>query len=65
MTLIKATLSELEHQRQVLIDYCQQKLYAGDWHGVADAAMDLRELDVAIAIRERQQPLPAWESIST
>lgn len=31
--------------RQLIIDYMVMKMRHGDWHGVADAAMDLRELE--------------------
>lgn len=32
-------------QRETLIDYLLLKVQQMDWHGVADAAMDLRELE--------------------
>ena len=31
--------------RELLIEYLKLKVHEEDWHGVADAAMDLRELD--------------------
>lgn len=31
----------------LMIDYLKMKTELGDWHGVADAAMDLRELELA------------------
>ena len=31
--------------REILIEYLKLKVHEEDWHGVADAAMDLRELD--------------------
>jgi hypothetical protein len=34
-----------ETQRQVLIEYLQVMVAREDWHGVADAAMDIRELE--------------------
>ena len=34
-----------ETQRQVLIEHLQVMVARGDWHGVADAAMDLREME--------------------
>ena len=39
------TLSE---KRDRLIAYLQMKVEAQDWHAVADAACDLRELEVEI-----------------
>ena len=35
----------LSRARPVLIDYLRLKLDAEDWHGVQDAASDLRDLD--------------------
>lgn len=35
----------LEEYRPVLIRYMQAKADAADWHGVQDAASDLRDLD--------------------
>lgn len=32
-------------RRKILIDYLRMKIEMQDWHGVADAANDLRELD--------------------
>lgn len=47
------TLSE---QRKVLVDYLRMKVEAEDWHGVSDAANDLREIDAELrAIKA------AWE----
>jgi hypothetical protein len=34
-----------EIQRVVLIEYLMVMIALEDWHGVADVAMDLRELD--------------------
>jgi hypothetical protein len=34
-----------EVQRQVLIDYLKVKTEEADWHGVSDAANDLRVLE--------------------
>lgn len=38
----------LERERAVLKEYLDVKTVAEDWHAVADAAMDLRELDARI-----------------
>jgi hypothetical protein len=32
-------------QKEVLIQYLYVKIAQEDWHGVADAAMDIRELE--------------------
>lgn len=41
-------LIRLETQRQTMISYLLSKVDVGDWHGVADAAMDLREIEARI-----------------
>lgn len=38
-------LSTYERRRETLIVYLRLKVEVQDWHGVADAANDLRELD--------------------
>ena len=38
----------LKADKELLIKYLVMKVSEEDWHGVADAAMDLRELEVAI-----------------
>ena len=40
-----------EEQRRVLIDYLRAKVDLGDWHGVSDAANDLREIEAAERVR--------------
>ena len=40
-----ARAAELEANRIRLIDYLRLKVDEGDWHGVCDAGMDLRDLD--------------------
>ena len=32
-------------QREIMLQYLNLKVFLEDWHGVADAAMDLRELE--------------------
>ena len=48
-------LDILSRRRAQLIAYLHMKAEAADWHGVADAAMDLRELDIEIAVRSERQ----------
>ncbi len=38
----------LQVRREILIQYLKMKVEERDWHAVADAAMDLRELEVEI-----------------
>jgi hypothetical protein len=37
--------TKYETQREILIDYLQVMIARNDWHGVADVAMDLREME--------------------
>ncbi len=42
---LNTRLLDLEGQRKIFIAYLHIKIREEDWHGVADIAMDLRELD--------------------
>lgn len=46
------TVKELEKKRIHLHEYIIMKLEDLDYHAVADAAMDLRELEVEIKLRK-------------
>ncbi len=37
--------TDYEEQRRILMEYLQVMVARCDWHGVADVAMDLRELE--------------------
>jgi hypothetical protein len=37
--------SNFQVQKEILLDYLQVMVALQDWHGVADVAMDLRELE--------------------
>jgi hypothetical protein len=41
-----------EQQRETLIAYLKLKTEQGDWHGVSDAANDLRVLEAEHAARQ-------------
>jgi hypothetical protein len=43
--LTQEQLKDPEVQREILIDYLQVMIARCDWHGVADVAMDLREME--------------------
>lgn len=50
-----------DERRRIYLDYLKLKTNEGDWHGVADCAMDLRELEAThrqptIEIRELSTP---------
>lgn len=49
-------LDELLRHRATFIEYARHRLEDEDWHGLSDAANDLRELDVEIRMTEAQQP---------
>lgn len=39
----------LERQRALMRDYLAMRLELEDWHGVQDAASDIREIDARLA----------------
>lgn len=39
------SIYNFNHKRQALITYMRVKMDEGDWHGVSDAANDLRVLE--------------------
>jgi hypothetical protein len=46
----KLSMSSLAARRVIIIADLLSKAEAEDWHGVADAAMDLRELDAQLEV---------------
>lgn len=46
MTETKVRLDVLEHRIALMISYLHLRMDMSDWHGVMDAAADLRELEV-------------------
>jgi hypothetical protein len=47
-------IEELGELRASLIGYMKVKIGASDWHAVADAAMDLREIEAKIEVYSEQ-----------
>lgn len=45
-----AAINDLNDQRVALRNYLHSKMGAEDWHAVADAAMDLREIDAKLSV---------------
>lgn len=41
---------DLQHQRELMIAYLKLRLVLEDWHGVMDAAADIREIDAKLAV---------------
>ena len=44
--------SNYETQRSILIEYLQVMIAMEDWHGVADLAMDMRELKARHEVKQ-------------
>lgn len=44
-------MSAFESRRVTLIDYLLDKVYESDWHGVSDAANDLRVLEAEMKVK--------------
>lgn len=53
-------------RRKILIDYLKMKTEEQDWHGVSDAANDLRVLDKEISIFGEQSKVETiWTEASS
>jgi hypothetical protein len=48
-------LEKLHQQKQDMIHYLNLKLQIEDWHGVMDAAVDIREIEAQIKIIKEQR----------
>ncbi len=46
-------IADLNQRKERMIDYLKLKIEESDWHGVADAAMDIREIEAAIKVWEK------------
>ncbi len=63
MSLTDGDLPTLEKRRETLLAYLRDKVESEDFHGVADCAMDLREVDAAIQVVKRHDiPTPVLKS---
>lgn len=47
---VKKLIYRLKKERRILKKYLISKFDAGDWHGVQDAASDLRDVEAALDI---------------
>jgi hypothetical protein len=47
---VNKAIGDLNKEIDGLTDYMKLKMQQRDWHGVADAAMDIRELEAQILI---------------
>ena len=64
---MKTSRQALLKAKENLIGYLLQKAESEDWHGVADAAMDLREVDAKLEVlAELPNPVPAdgWAKLN-
>lgn len=52
-------------QKQILLEYLQVKIAQCDWHGVADVAMDIREMEAATKTEERKNVKPRRKNSKT
>lgn len=50
MEVLTVKIKELEEEKKNIIAYLQSKIKSSDWHAVADAAMDLREIDAKLSV---------------
>ena len=48
--LVGVVIAELRAEKTTLIGYLERKVKCQDWHGVADAAMDLREVEAKLSV---------------
>jgi len=44
------TIEDLVAQHATLVAYLKSKVAIAEWHGCADAAMDLREIEAQLAV---------------
>lgn len=57
MTKTQAKLKLVDQRIDLMVEYLRMRLELGDWHGVMDAAADLRELEAERRVlQEREAP---------
>lgn len=45
---IKEAMKMLKAHRETMIEYLKMRVFVQDWHGVMDAAADIREIDAKL-----------------
>lgn len=55
MTETQARLNVLEHRIGLMLAYLRLRMDMSDWHGVMDAAADLRELEVERRVLQERE----------
>lgn len=63
-------LKDLLRHRETYVNYAKERIEDEDWHGLSDAANDLRELDVEIRMLEQIQqdqslPTANWKVLKS
>jgi len=58
------TLKQIRMKHKLMVDYLKMKVEERDWHGVADAAMDLREVEAAYPRIFIEQDRKAWPRVT-
>lgn len=48
------TIPKLESFKEGLIEYLKLKVEQADWHGVSDAANDIREVEAKLSVLREQ-----------
>jgi hypothetical protein len=57
------TTDQLEQQIGVLVDYIRLKIEQADWHGIADAANDIRVIEAQIKVLESIEKFDKMEEL--
>ena len=60
---LKKRLKKLSKQKRTMVRYLKEKLKNEDWHGVQDAASDLRDIEAAVEAFESLLEEPVVEFI--
>lgn len=47
-----------KERKEFMISYLKLKVEEQNWHGVADAAMDLREIEVELSFKQQMEIIP-------
>ena len=58
MMQILTPIEALKQEKDVMVNYLRSKINSEDWHAVADAAMDLREIEAKIVIEKKYYTSP-------
>jgi len=57
------TTDQLQQQIGVLVDYIRLKIEQADWHGIADAANDIRVIEAQIKVLESIEKFDKMEEL--